>query len=457
MQKYPYYLLLSLFLAKVFYVCTESLYNHYVLTITTSSDVSRLTIEMLNINGHKIAAIGFMLFLFPLIYLAWQKLFRGACYLLLAVMLFFTYQGSYKTLDYAVEKIVEVYHDNRHDAFYLNVAKFGILNNIYAYPSLVGSESIASKSLSTDDKIAMLSIFLLLDLDKDIIQKIKTRGQEEIAALYVDQNVNGDFSMQFEEFKSAAKDISQIWDILNRERSTLKKRIDTLYRANHSNKERDILEEKLLSEYKKRIEYMLGENELPLSIKWDGFIQSQYIKSKIENYLGVVEVEDIENVRRVLLSKDLGNFRRYIYQPKIEQVMSDMKYDESDFLDGAVAEVDGDEALKLLYIPPFALALSLIGILLNLVTVIVLAAYILGLPKKLILVIQVALIALLLVLPFRQEPAILKHKITSQLTATQVNFLRVIHYYVDINSQLHDDTLLAKDFKNLMQEPILEW
>ena len=102
-----------------------------------------------------------------------------------------------------------------------------------------------------------------------------------------------------------------------------------------------------------------GENDLALNVKWYGFIYSQYIKSKIENYLGVIEAEDIKNAQRVLLSKDLGNFRRYIYQPKIKQAMSEIKYDKSDFLDGAVADVDGDEALKLLYIPPFALALFL--------------------------------------------------------------------------------------------------
>jgi len=40
---------------------------------------------------------------------------------------------TYNLLNYAIDSIVESNKEKRHDAYYVNIFKYGILNNIFAY------------------------------------------------------------------------------------------------------------------------------------------------------------------------------------------------------------------------------------------------------------------------------------------------------------------------------------
>ena len=598
--KYPIYLFLGILLVKLGYIVVESYYNYHVLTVTTNASLTKEMIESLNINGHRISAIGITLLIFPFLYFLSRTIFKKNKYLILIILSIGTYLLAFSSLNMIVETIVKENKDKRHDAYYVNVFKYGILNNIFVYDSFVDSKKIQNNMMDVNDRILLANTFLLLHADEKLISKLKDRGREKVADLYIDKNLKEDYALKSEQFIKASEEISLLWNEINKNKLKIKNALEKLddeqmqeayetfttslkkayynykkgwedvnkkiayettndklyaikkdlrkyfryerfprvreryrqamfdnfghfldpvewkdnddkvtsdrikyvikreilqkvdrrltnvpygldiwafmyhyetrYNVMKKLKENDIhvpydfnysLDEfaqyfKVMSVKKHHLAYdkfytklddELGVNDIKLSMDYKEFIYSKYIYQEIQNKLQGMEEKDIQNILKALHSKDLANFRQMVYLPKISKKVEAMDFVEEDFQNCGSASCYGDNAIKLLYIPPFALSISMIALLLNIITVFGMIFRLVNLPNFISDTLKISLVVSILLVPLYYKEQTIKKELLNQTTMearVYLNFLAWISYYEKQNSLLHEKKLLPK-------------
>ncbi len=598
--KYPLYLFIAILLLKIGYIFIESYYNYYVLSITTSASLTKETLESLNLNGHRISATGITLLIIPILYFIASRFFRENIVSFLVIFSLFTYFIAYESLNKMVDKIVEVNKDKRHDAYYVNIFKYGILNNIFVYNSFIDSEKISNNTIDVDDRILLTNTFLLLHSDEELITKLKKRGQIKIADLYIDKEAKEDFELKKKQFEVASQNITLLFNELNKNKVELKKHLDKLsdvemkkayqlfvkslkqayydyrlaWNAVHERiayetsdekmkQVRDKLEhyfkfkrfkstqkkyvksvfknfghfihpndfkningeltnesirviikreillkvgeklkkfpdamniEEFLYHYESRflvmkklheydilvpydfnysavefykyftvmavqkhreaydtfytqLEKKIGKNDIKLSMSWQEFIYSDFIKKKIQEKINLDDEKSRKNLLKALNSKDLSNFRELVYRPYISDQVKEMSYNQEDFKDGEVASVYGDDAIKLLYIPPFALSISIIALLLNIFTVFGMLMLLFRIPSSLRFIVKTTLLVSISLVPIYYKTDTINANLLNQPTKETriyLNFLVWISYYQKQNSLLHEKDMLPK-------------
>ncbi len=598
--KYPLSLFIAILLLKLGYIFVESYYNYYVLSITTSASLTKETLESLNINGHRISATGITLLLFPLLYYIANRFFKENIVSFLVIFSMFTYFFAYESLNKMVDKIVEINKEKRHDAYYVNIFKYGILNNIFVYDSFIESEKITNNTIDVDDRILLTNTFLLLHSDQDLIAKLKKRGQIRIADLYIDKHAKEDFQLNKEQFKVASQNIMLLFNEINKNKIELKKQLDKLspqemkkaydlfekslqqayydykmawssvhqkiaeetsdeklqkvqkkmqyyfkfkrfknvqekyvksvyknfgrfihpdeFKDIHGNVTKDKIKvlikreimlqineelkkfpddmniEEFLYHYESRylvmkklkgydidvpydfdyskiefykyftimatqkhlqaydtfytkLEEKIGKNDIKLSMNWKEFIYSDFIKTQIQKKVKIDDENSTENLLKALYSKDLSNFRDLVYRPYISDKVKEMSYNKEDFEDSAVASVYGDDAIKLLYIPPFALSISIIALLLNIFTVFAMISLLIRMPFLLRFILKTAFISSIFIVPIYYKTDTINANLLNQPTKETklyLNFLVWISYYQKQNSLLHEKNILPK-------------
>jgi len=188
-----------------------------------------------------------------------------------------------------------------------------------------------------------------------------------------------------------------------------------------------------------KLKRKIGKNDLKLNMSWKSFIHSHYIKSKIIDKVGN---DDIKTIIKAIESKDLANFKKMIYLPKIvKKIEEKYEFKKDDFLDGHKAAAKGDEAIKLLYIPPFALSVSILALLLNIVTVIGMTLNYFRVPNIAVNMTKIALLAFIIFIPFTVTDNGLDNKLIEKVSSPNLqnylDFLNWLSYYERINYSLH--------------------
>jgi len=225
---YPLFLFIGILLAKVGYIGVESFYNYHILISTTSPELSRQTAESLNLNGHRISSVGITLLLMPLFYFLLKRLSSKLMYSLLAVLSLGSYVLSYNLLNQAVDYIVETNKDKRHEAYYINVFKYGVLNDIFTYDSFISAQRVRSNTLTVNDRILLTNTFLLLYADENLVKKLKDRGKNKVADEYTDRSKEGDYKRKYFLYQEATKDISFLWKNFKAQRNKLSNKISSI-------------------------------------------------------------------------------------------------------------------------------------------------------------------------------------------------------------------------------------
>ncbi len=598
--KYPLFLFIGVILFKLGYIVVESYYNYYVLTITTGASLTKETLDALNTNGHLISATGITLLLFPFLYFISNRLSSESTYIVLVFLSVVTFSISYQSLNAVVDKIVEENKEKRHDAYYVNVFKYGVLNNIFVYDSFVDSKKIQTNSIDVNDRILLTNTFLLLHADEKLISKLKERGKAKVADLYISQNLQEDFTRKKELYKQASIDISHLWNEINKNKIKIrdelaqlefqemneayillveglkkayydyasgwktvnekiayytidskvqklqkdlkkyfrykrfpgmkrkyKKKIvsyfghyiepndwkdangnvseehvktiiireimlkvddklknlpenmnvegfmyhyETRYSVMSKLKEKDILVpyefDYSLKEFKKyfkimsskkyefaydkfytKLEEKIGENDIKLSMDFKEFLHSDYIVSQLKSRLETEDKEQIQNILDALYTKDLANFRAMVYLPVIKDKIEAMNFKEEDFKDCEKAAIYGEDAIKLLYIPPFALSISMIALLLNIITVFGMLMTLFRVSHTVADSLKIVLVTLMIVGPLYYKAETVNNHLLNQTTPkakVYINFLAWISYYEKQNSLLHESNILPK-------------
>jgi len=138
-----------------------------------------------------------------------------------------------------------------------------------------------------------------------------------------------------------------------------------------------------------------------------------------------------------------------VYLPKIKKDINKKIYKKKDFEDGGIAAQKGDDAIKLLYVPPFALAVSIIALLLNIITVFsmwLLLTHII--PKKGIFVAKTMLIVFLGIAPLISQQEAFGNKLLEKVNVSEVGaylkFLTWISFYEKLNAKIHKQDIYNK-------------
>ena len=188
----------------------------------------------------------------------------------------------------------------------------------------------------------------------------------------------------------------------------------------------------------------LGENDIKLSDSWDEFVMSLFIEKKIKKGRSDFDEQTLKRMQTLLISKDIGDFREKVYLPSMQGKIKNQIYTEDDFQNLPTVMKKGDDALKLLYVPPFALALSMIALVLNLVTVMVMISMLFpAYYKKVKFYIKPVLFVLLFLVPFifnvKMDTPLIEESIQNNASMERyLNFLSWLQFYENINDTFND-------------------
>ena len=594
--KYPIYLFALILISKIGYIVVESFYNLHVLTVTTDAHLTKEILEELNTNGHKISAIGITLLIVPFLYFLVKKLPTLLMSISLSVLSVGTYFIAYEALNVIINKVVESNKDKRHDAYYINIFKYGVLNNVFAYNSFIDNQKIVDNNLDVNDRILLTNSFLMLSADENLITKLKEKGKDKVAEAYFGNTLQDDYNEKYELFKKASLDIKMLWEKFNFHRTDLNSKLESnvdeskiqeaykefqnslienynkyalaskevalrireetknrkispIYKSlqdyfkyaewgeakrkyeanmikafghnieptrwkdragkltpesiakvigeeislkakekmnglpaglkigeflNHDItklevskrlKEKNILitydfdysyiqfkeafNRMFTDEYNNacnifysKLKEEIGENDLKLDMDWNSFVRSDYIRSNIKTKLKTTDKETIDNIIEAFRSKDLANFRTMVYMKSIADKIQSKMYTKEMFENDPEIGAYGDDAIRLLYVPPFALSISIIALLLNIVTVFSMLMSLSGLNPYVQKTLKAILVLFIILIPLSIKYESLDNELiresTTENTKMYLSFLGWISYYEKINFSIHN-------------------
>lgn len=108
-----------------------------------------------------------------------------------------------------------------------------------------------------------------------------------------------------------------------------------------------------------------GVGDISIGASWSTFVDNSAVRKKIKTHFPQLNATEVERVVNMLHSRNLAGFRDQVYVPMIARTVKSSLYTRHDFETREDLKVTGKGAIRLLYIPPFALSLSLLAILLN--------------------------------------------------------------------------------------------
>lgn len=127
-----------------------------------------------------------------------------------------------------------------------------------------------------------------------------------------------------------------------------------------------------VQKFKKEFESKTGIKNIDINLNWNQFVKL-FEKEFIEKF-------DSEKYGKraisLITTKELNRFYNDLYRPfYFDLHFKDIFYSRDDFLTDELAKERGDKFIKMLYIPPFALFMSLFAGILNLLSVIIMIAF----------------------------------------------------------------------------------
>jgi len=249
LPKMGFYFMLSLIVAKLIYLGFESYYNGFVIDVVTSTHVDKDLLTKLENFGNRVSSVGITLLLIPLYYLVVKKFFefhQGVMIIVMVLLTFSTYFAIHKGLNKAVFEIVQQNKDKRYESYYIELFKYGMLTGKLGYSSFIPKENL--NDLSIYDKVMISNLFLLTQIDKELIKKFVSRGKESFFDIYIHKYFQEDYNEARYRFEDMALRIQEDWDAysdgisdINQKFSRIdsKRQLDEKYQAFTKNLKRE--------------------------------------------------------------------------------------------------------------------------------------------------------------------------------------------------------------------------
>ncbi|MGJ0361801.1 hypothetical protein [Aliarcobacter cryaerophilus] len=252
--------------------------------------------------------------------------------------------------------------------------------------------------------------------------------------------------LTFEEFKNTQKVREAVFDNLNNRGIVISK-----YGFNYSKEEFKIsyinmLNNKINNLYKtfdNELIKKLGKNDLHTDTTWNDFLNSKYLRNILISKLNIKADKEYNDIINILKSDNRKEkFKEIIYIPKIKQEINKIFFTKDQFSTDALAIEIGKDAVKMLYIPPLALAISILALLLNIITVVGLLLEINKVPRLLVLSLKIGIFLFIILLPifssydgFNNE--LIRKEADIKIT-NYINFLNWLSYYQQLNVKLYN-------------------
>lgn len=283
----PIYFLIIIILFKTIYLLVESSYNTIVLDSGVIKDFSEEIFNNLELLGHNITSIGVTLLLMPLCYLLIQKIFnKGEWFKFILTMLVSSviYVSIFFSLTSLMDYIVEQNKDKRYSAYYLNILKNGIANNVLGHSSILKFEDNKEQEFSVDEKVIINNIFLLSYIDENkVVEKIATVGMDSFLKFYTQKKYEMEFKEQNENFIKFANGLKELYKNYNKVQKKANKKFIKAKNEAHT-KYLDFKKESKnsFSKYQKKISDMNNNIEKNVKnlqkdnsfrIKWNDFVK----------------------------------------------------------------------------------------------------------------------------------------------------------------------------------------
>lgn len=286
---------------------------------------------------------------------------------------------------------------------------------------------------------------LWLEYGKLSKNSIRTRIQKEILKKIDDSFENVPLGLKVENFFNNPFVKVYVAKILKSKKIVVTKEFDYSYSSfkYFYDKSLSIQFQNLLSVYNNELYKTIGKNDLRFDMNWNEFIYSNYLSEKIKEKIIFNDKIKLNTLLQVLESKDLNKFKEYIYLPNVKNEIEKRMFTKEQFNSDEMAIKLGDDAIRLLYIPPFALAISIIALILNLVSVsFMLLEYYTSIKYRKLLIAKVLVYIIIILNPiwmsydgFNNE---FINKISNVNIDKYISLLNWIGYYENINIKLHN-------------------
>ncbi len=214
LPKMGFYFMLALIIAKLIYLGFESYYNGFVIDVVTSTHVDKSLLERLESFGNRISSTGITLLLIPIYYLVAKKFLefhQGVMVIVVVLLSVSTYFAIHKGLNKAVYEIVQQNKDKRYESYYIELFKYGMLTGKLGYSTFIPKENL--EDLSIYDKVMISNLFLLTQIDKELIKKFVQRGKESFFDIYIHKYFQEDYNEARYRFEDMALRIQENWDM----------------------------------------------------------------------------------------------------------------------------------------------------------------------------------------------------------------------------------------------------
>lgn len=285
---FPLYFLIIVVLLKAAYLLAESAYNTIVLDSGTVKEFTEKIFNNLELLGHNVTSLGVTLLLMPLCYWLISKVILKREWVKFsltmvssAIIFFFVFHSLNYLMDYIVEKNKE----QRYSAYYLNILKNGISNNVLGHSSILKFDKDNEQSFSVDEKVIINNIFLLSFIDKNnVIEKISTMGMDSFLKFYGQKKYKEEFSQQNMKFMEFANNIKKLYSQYEK----IQGKANKTYNDNRKLSRKQYLEFKKNSlsnynEYKQRLKGMKKnikkdvkdlQNDKEFQNNWNKFVKN---------------------------------------------------------------------------------------------------------------------------------------------------------------------------------------
>jgi len=228
--------LIVLIVIKILYVLTETIYNSIVLDGIASPDLTVAQLENIEFLGHVVSSVGFIILILPLLYkLSYYftlKDIKGGFLRLvfMSILAFFLFLITFRVFEIIMDTLVERVSEQRYDAYYITMLKQGILNDVLSYSTLIDPESSSEErpqyqNFSTEDKVILLNLYLLLFSEENVVDKMINRGIDNIYKLKLANFIKEDYPEKEANVLRLAKRVRFFWKKYNELKEEANKKI----------------------------------------------------------------------------------------------------------------------------------------------------------------------------------------------------------------------------------------
>jgi hypothetical protein len=210
----------------------ESAYNTIILDVVILREPTKEIFENIETLGHLLSASGVTLLVLPFLYfLSKRSKYRRPVFMLLSSLAVFL--TVYFSLNLIMEFIVKKNVSQRYPAYYLNVLKSGIANDILGYGDILRFDH-SSREFSVEEKVVLGNIFLLMHLkNKEVIDKISTTGIDNLIDFYYSKHHKTQFNEQNKQFMNLAGRLKVMYESYQEAQLSANKKYLSLSKDSH--------------------------------------------------------------------------------------------------------------------------------------------------------------------------------------------------------------------------------